>query len=367
MAQHKLLFALFVLSILFFPGCSQNAQVTDTNPKVTQSESSDTALTDDERCTKYDTRESMLYKEARDLAEKSACAIEGKLKSTHWCNTATGTWEIDTTIEKAGCMPTCLINVVTKETEINWKCTGAKDTNQITTTSTTDEWKVLGTIGPDRPQEDSSPVYNMSYTPEEGPKGAFLLELKDDWFNSDIDGYKFKIDHFLYASEYTVRGAVIDVMRPDGTIVQARFGFDECHNTYYDAQVDDIVLRLQSASPLQTWKAKVYVWNYKTTPVIQKQMPYEKPNPNAKLLEGVNEGFTTEYNGYKFKIDSLKYSRDYHPSSIVLDVQRPDGTIKEVTVTEGSNAKVDDINIASPFCGTVEESATIQTAVLWVW
>jgi len=306
----------------------------------------------------------MTYKDARELAEKSACAIDGKLKSTHWCNTATGTWEIDTMIEKAGCMPTCLINVVNKETEINWKCTGVKDPNQVTTTSTTDERKVLGTL----PPQDPSLINKLYYVPED-PKGAFLIDLIDSGFSSGIDGYKFKIDNLTYwDNEYNVLSAVIDVMRPDGTIVQARLGFDECHNTYYDAQVDDIVLRLRSVMTVPSIRASAYAWNYKNISVIKKEIPPEKPDPNATLLVDVNtDGFTSKYEGYKFKVDHIEYSDMLNTPIVTIDVQKSDGTIKQLALKKGSVSGIDNLRVASLFCGTVYEGARYQTTALWVW
>lgn len=41
------------------------------------------------------------------------------------CNEITGTWWIDLDVEDAeGCNPACVINVVTNQAEINWRCTG---------------------------------------------------------------------------------------------------------------------------------------------------------------------------------------------------------------------------------------------------
>lgn len=40
------------------------------------------------------------------------------------CNEFTGTYWIDLDIEKEGCNPACVVNVETREAEINWRCTG---------------------------------------------------------------------------------------------------------------------------------------------------------------------------------------------------------------------------------------------------
>jgi len=115
-------------------------------------------------------------------------------------------------------------------------------------------------------------------------------------------------------------------------------------------------------------KGRLYAWNYKTTPVMKKRAEYEKPDPRAILLEKVtSEGFSSGPQGYKFRILNIEYSNEYRPSAIVLYVQKPDGTLTEVTVKEGSSVKVGNINIASPFCGSVEESAAVFSAALWVW
>lgn len=66
----------------------------------------------------------MDYEEARKIAEEGC--KEGSLKEEHSCNDYTGTWWIDFTPNepKDGCNPACVVNVETKEAEINWRCTG---------------------------------------------------------------------------------------------------------------------------------------------------------------------------------------------------------------------------------------------------
>jgi hypothetical protein len=67
----------------------------------------------------------MSYEEAVEIAEGSECVAQGGLKETRFCNEDTGTWWIDLDIEKAGCMPACVVKVSDKTAEINWRCTGA--------------------------------------------------------------------------------------------------------------------------------------------------------------------------------------------------------------------------------------------------
>jgi len=228
-------------------------------------------------------------------------------------------------------------------------------------------WVWKGGSGPDTPPEE---MYPLTYTPAKPPVGAVPLDLNSEGFVGGFGSYKFKVDHLVYLRAYGVGGIYLDVQKPDGTIVRSRFGYDKCHNTYYDGQVDDVVLRLVSAyqyAALQ--EARVYAWSYKATPIIKKKADYVKPDPGAVLLEDVNnDGFDKEYRGYKFKVDSFVYpDGGYHVSGILLDVMLPDGTVKQVTLNEGSQVKVEGINIASPFCESIEEVYSIQRVALWVW
>ena len=68
--------------------------------------------------------ESMALSEAKKIAINSECAEQGALKNKYFCNSNTGTWWIDLDIEKQGCSPACVINVITKKASINWRCTG---------------------------------------------------------------------------------------------------------------------------------------------------------------------------------------------------------------------------------------------------
>ena len=79
-----------------------------------------------EYCVKQDSGEKLSFSEAWDIAMHSDCVKEGPLKASHFCNEITGTWWIDLDIQKDGCSPACVINVVTKTAEINWRCTGLK-------------------------------------------------------------------------------------------------------------------------------------------------------------------------------------------------------------------------------------------------
>lgn len=84
----------------------------------------------EEYCIKKDTNERMSLIEAKSIAQK-VCGEGSGLKDTYVCNKYTGTWWIDIEIEKPGCNPACVVNVATKEAEINWRCTGALPEDDI--------------------------------------------------------------------------------------------------------------------------------------------------------------------------------------------------------------------------------------------
>lgn len=58
------------------------------------------------------------YSEPKCLTSSVSC------QKTYMCNEYTGTWWIDLDIEREGCNPACVINVETRQAEINWRCTG---------------------------------------------------------------------------------------------------------------------------------------------------------------------------------------------------------------------------------------------------
>ena len=88
------------------------------------SQAAGSGSSEEEFCSKKETEEKMAFSEAKKIALGSECVKDGSLEEKHWCNEYTGTWWIDLDIDKKGCNPACVINVVTKEAEINWMCTG---------------------------------------------------------------------------------------------------------------------------------------------------------------------------------------------------------------------------------------------------
>jgi len=111
-----------IITINVNPSPTEVPTTVTTEPSPTVS----TTLSEEEIfCTKKGTEEKLSLKEAKEIALQSECGEAGLLKDTPICNDVTGTWWIDLDIQKQGCSPACVINVETKEAEINWRCTGA--------------------------------------------------------------------------------------------------------------------------------------------------------------------------------------------------------------------------------------------------
>jgi len=60
--------------------------------------------------------------DAKSIAINSECG--NRLKETYMCNNYTGTYWIDLDIDEPGCNPACVIDLETRQAEINWRCTG---------------------------------------------------------------------------------------------------------------------------------------------------------------------------------------------------------------------------------------------------
>jgi len=85
----------------------------------------------------------------------------------------------------------------------------------------------------------------------------------------------------------------------------------------------------------------------------------------GKILDDISsEGYTSEYMGYKFKIDHLIYSQEYQVAGILLDVEKPDGTVVQTQISKMANGIVDDIEIAGVYA---EEADAVATASLIVY
>jgi len=79
-------------------------------------------------CSKQGTDYSLSLHEARVIASTSSCIEKGAITEEYSCNEITGTWwlgfEPYEPLELCP-NPACVVNVQTKEAEINWMCTGA--------------------------------------------------------------------------------------------------------------------------------------------------------------------------------------------------------------------------------------------------
>ena len=99
---------IFTFVILFLVATSFPAICADKNPV----------------CVSKSTGAKMKLSEARKIAVENC--KEGAIKKTFMCNEITGIWWLDFNPVKktAGCNPACVVDVNTKQSEINWRCTG---------------------------------------------------------------------------------------------------------------------------------------------------------------------------------------------------------------------------------------------------
>ncbi|MEM4240078.1 MAG: hypothetical protein QXM31_02430 [Candidatus Woesearchaeota archaeon] len=77
-------------------------------------------------CQKKGTKLAMKTSDALQIAQNSACVAEGTVKEGNMCNDFTGTvwFEFEPKEPKEGCNPACVVNIESREAEINWRCTG---------------------------------------------------------------------------------------------------------------------------------------------------------------------------------------------------------------------------------------------------
>jgi len=120
----KVIVLLAILGFVLISGCVEEKQETP-----------------EEFCIKTGTGEKLSLTEAKQIALASECGEQGTLKDTHMCNADTGTWwiDLDPYTEREGCNPACVISVVTKQAEINWRCTGAIEPPPVQEGLTTEE------------------------------------------------------------------------------------------------------------------------------------------------------------------------------------------------------------------------------------
>ena len=84
----------------------------------------------------------------------------------------------------------------------------------------------------------------------------------------------------------------------------------------------------------------------------------------GRVLDDISsEGYTSEYMGYKFKVDHLIYSQEYTVAGILLDVEKPDGTVVQTQISRMANGIVDDIEIAGVYAQEADAVATASIIV----
>ena len=130
-----ILLGLLISGFVFFSGCVQEKALTISNdtPTVQPTTSTEKTLTvqpttsTEMYCVSNETGKKMSLSEAREIAKNSNIGDQGTLKDTYSCNESTSTWWIDMkpTIEQYACNPAYVVNINTKEVEINWRCTEA--------------------------------------------------------------------------------------------------------------------------------------------------------------------------------------------------------------------------------------------------
>ena len=86
---------------------------------------------------------------------------------------------------------------------------------------------------------------------------------------------------------------------------------------------------------------------------------------NGKVLTDItSEGYTSEYMGYKFKIDHLIYSGEYEVAGILLTIQKPDGTEVQRQISKMSAAIIDNLEITGVYA---EAAAGVETGSIIVY
>ncbi|MFC1742147.1 hypothetical protein ACFL3V_06435 [Nanoarchaeota archaeon] len=70
----------------------------------------------------------LTMEEAKEIAESSNCMKEGALKGAGTYNENTFTWWFDLDRVEEGCSPACVVDEKTLGANMNWRCTGLKQT-----------------------------------------------------------------------------------------------------------------------------------------------------------------------------------------------------------------------------------------------
>ena len=177
-------------------------------------------------------------------------------------------------------------------------------------------------------------------------------EVSGEGFITEYSGYAFRINHFIYSSQYAISGVLLDVRKPDGTIVEVQA------SSAADGLVDDLEIGFPPKYAKEDGKTQTAVIYIRQAPVTTTStgaasrtttIPAVVTMPPAagemKLLNDVSdEGFIAQYENYAFRIDDFLYS-DGKISGIILDVKRPDGTVKIIQMVGTEYGYVDDMQI----------------------
>lgn len=122
----KKAFTLTILTFILLAGCSTDSSTSEEESKVINNFPT-TAGTESAKesdiCTDPETGEEMTLEEARVVSGRTSLCRD-QLKEFAFCNETTGTWWIDRENDKEGCNPACVVNIKSKNVEVNWRCTG---------------------------------------------------------------------------------------------------------------------------------------------------------------------------------------------------------------------------------------------------
>lgn len=188
------------------------------------------------------------------------------------------------------------------------------------------------------------------------PAESMLVSgLSDKGFLASYGGYKFRIEGFLYDGK-NIRGMTFDMMRPDGTFVVAQATAKTPSIMPFDG--------LEISFPVEYAKES---GGEKIASIYVKKAVMSPPHPSAELLTRVSdEGFLQKYGSYRFKVDHFIYDAEYEVTGVLLDVQKPDGTIVQSQASRLADALVDDMQISLiPGCSVDTEE--LKETALYVW
>lgn len=77
----------------------------------------------------------------------------------------------------------------------------------------------------------------------------------------------------------------MNIKKPDSTIVQTKLGWDFCENDFYDAKVDNVVMRLWSATEYATvGYANIYFWDFSEYSKIKEKVKRSLPDKMQSFL-----------------------------------------------------------------------------------